>query len=188
MLSAEDIPPVKTDGGVVCGLLATSWKMILYKQYNFRFHKHKTFLTSVYLLLCDTSSGRESTRFSDERRSAAVTLLLKSRSLSLRLTACPKQMGDSGNWHRGLSHAVMALSPEMLHLYLSPAVFWSACSCLAAKVKRDPSLSATQAHKVLLGLDFKDIGKPLLQNWSNYWRGWFTSHLKLLQSNTIENI
>lgn len=29
-------------------------------------------------------------------------------------------MGDSGNWHRGLLHAVMALSPEIPYLYLSP--------------------------------------------------------------------
>lgn len=31
-------------------------------------------------------------------------------------TACPKQMGDSGNWHQGPRRAVMALSPEIMHL------------------------------------------------------------------------
>lgn len=53
----------------------------------------------------------------------------------------------------------MALSPEILHLYLSPAVCWSVCSCLAAKVKTDPSLSGTQAHKVVVCSDFKDLSK-----------------------------
>lgn len=56
----------------------------------------------------------------DERRSAAVTLPIESRSLIPRFTACPKQMGDSGNWHQGLWHAVMTLSPEIPHLYLFP--------------------------------------------------------------------
>lgn len=65
--------------------------------------------------------------FVDERRSTAVTLLLQSRSLVPRFTACPKQMGDSGNWHRGLQHAVMALSPEIPHLYLSSCCLLSVC-------------------------------------------------------------
>lgn len=75
-----------------------------------------------------------STWFVDEWRSAAVTLLLESRSLIPRFTACPKQMGDSGNWHQGLQHAVVALSPEIPHLYLSSVKV----STNAAKVKPPP--------------------------------------------------
>lgn len=66
--------------------------------------------------------------FVDEKRSTAVTPLLKSRSLTPRFAACLKQMGDSGNWHRGLWHAVMALSPEIPHLYLSSCCLPRVCS------------------------------------------------------------
>lgn len=73
----------------------------------------------------------------------------RSRSFSPRLTACPKQMGDSGNWHQGLLHAVAALalslSPEKLHLYLF-------ARCLSSVYKREirprSPLSGTQAHTV----------------------------------------
>lgn len=43
---------------------------------------------------------------------ADVVFVVKSRTRSLisHLTACPKQMGDSGNWHQRLRLAVAALS------------------------------------------------------------------------------
>lgn len=43
----------------------------------------------------------------------------RSRSLFPHLTACPKQMDDSGNWHQRLRYAAVALSPEMQHLHPS---------------------------------------------------------------------
>lgn len=47
-----------------------------------------------------------------------VWFVVESRTGSLipHLSACPKQMGDSGNWHQRLRHAAAALSPEMQHL------------------------------------------------------------------------
>lgn len=44
----------------------------------------------------------------------------RSRSLVPRFTACPEQMGDSGNWHEGLLACWdSSLSPKMPHLHLS---------------------------------------------------------------------
>lgn len=43
----------------------------------------------------------------------------RTRSLIPHLTACPKQMGDSGNWHQRPRQAAVALSPEMQHLHPS---------------------------------------------------------------------
>lgn len=60
------------------------------------------------------SSVRE--QLVDVRRNTAVTLLSKSRSLIPRFIACPQHMGDSGNWHQGAEHTVMATSPEIMHL------------------------------------------------------------------------
>lgn len=52
----------------------------------------------------------------------------RTRSLISHLTACPKQMGDSGNWHQRLRHAGVALllsrdatPPPILSLRLSSA-------------------------------------------------------------------
>ncbi len=90
------------------------------------------YLTSVSFPMIPSlspSPQEGSAWFVDERRSTAVTLLLQSRSLIPRFTACPKQMGDSGNWHQGLQHAVMALSPEIRHLYLSSCCLLSVCQC-----------------------------------------------------------
>lgn len=123
----------------------------------------KIFISDQFIFLCDTLSPSpqgENAWFVDERKSTAVTLLLESRSLFPRFTACLKQMGDSGNWQQGLYHAVMALSPKILNLYLSPTVCWSACSCLAAKIKKDPLLSGTQAHKVVVCLQVWKCIKP----------------------------
>lgn len=43
----------------------------------------------------------------------------RTRSLIPHLTACPKQMDDSGNWHQRLRYAAAALSPEMQDLHPS---------------------------------------------------------------------
>lgn len=93
------------------------------------------------LIACPCPQGG-SAHFVDDRRSTTVTLLSESRSPIPRFTACPKQMGDSGNWHQRLQHAVMALSPEILHLYLFPPAVrrsMSAKARLAKTKKKQPS-------------------------------------------------
>lgn len=126
------------------------------------------YLTSLYFpmipSLCLSPQGG-SPWFVDEKRSTAVTLLLQSRSLIPRFTACPKQMGDSGNWHHGLQHAVMALSPEIPHLYLSSCCLFE-CLLMPKLKKTPPPHRSLSAHKVMVCQDFKDVSKLLLQIWS----------------------
>lgn len=54
-------------------------------------------------------------------REGIVRFVVESRTRSLipHLTACPKQMDDSGNWHQRLRYAAAALSPEMEDLHPS---------------------------------------------------------------------
>lgn len=86
----------------------------------------------------------------------------KSRSLVPRFTACPKQMGDSGNWHEELWACCNgSLSKDTA----SPPFPLLACRAAAnAKAgETNPphsSLSGTQARQVMVCQDARHCSKP----------------------------
>lgn len=94
----------------------------------------------------------------------------RSRSLVPRFTACPEQMGDSGNWHEGLLacwDSALSLSLQRYCISTFPLAGCCWVSTNAKLEKTNPphsSLSGKRAGQVMVCQDVKDSSKLFCQS------------------------